>query len=166
MIRRILYEGLLILLIAVIVSISVYMLRPKPLPLFPQPPSSGQETAAVKEKSDELAFSVIELEPAVEMFHNQTALFADARPRTIFLEGHIQGAVNLDPYAFDQWSEDIMKRFPPDQAIITYCDGRNCPLSAQLAEKLTWLGLEHVYSLEDGWTLWQQAGLPISTGEE
>jgi rhodanese-related sulfurtransferase len=159
MIRRILYEALLAILIAVIVSISAYVLRPHTLPLLPpeSPPS--------QENNDTLAFSTIELKAAIEMFHNQTALFADARPRTLYLEGHIQGAVNLDPYAFDQWSGDVMERFPPDHTIITYCDGPRCPLSTELAEKLTWLGFENVYCLEDGWSRWQHAGLPTASGE-
>lgn len=160
MIRRILYEGVLAILIAVIVAISAYVLRPQSLLLL-----LPQESPPAQENSDTLAFSTIELEPAIEMFHNRTALFADARPQTMYLEGHIQGAVNLDPYSFDQWSGDIMERFPTEQNIITYCDGPRCPLSTQLAEKLAWLGFEHVYYLKDGWARWQHAGLPIVEGE-
>jgi rhodanese-related sulfurtransferase len=159
MIRRTLYEALLAMLIAVIVSMIAYVLRLQTLPLLSPDAPAGQE------HGDTQAFSTIEFEAAVEMFHNQAALFADARPRTIYLEGHIQGAISLDPYAFDQWSGDVMERFPLDQTIITYCDGPQCPLSTQLAEKLTWLGFENVFGLKDGWALWQQAGLPIASGE-
>jgi 3-mercaptopyruvate sulfurtransferase SseA len=47
--------------------------------------------------------------------------------------------------------------------IITYCDGERCPLSRELAEALRVEGVENVRELRNGWTLWQEQGLPTAT---
>ena len=48
--------------------------------------------------------------------------------------------------------------------IITFCDGQSCRLSHELALFLREMGYENVRVLVNGWTLWQQAGLPVSAG--
>jgi rhodanese-related sulfurtransferase len=154
MIRRTLYEALLVTFIAIALSIGAYVMRPQVLPPTPL------KTDAAQVKDEPQHFKTLSLEQAVKIFQDKTALFADARPRSIYLKGHIQGAVNLDPYEFDQWSDSFTEKVPPDTSIITYCDGSQCPLSTQLAEKLTWLGYDHVACLKNGWSLWQQGGLP------
>jgi 3-mercaptopyruvate sulfurtransferase SseA len=47
--------------------------------------------------------------------------------------------------------------------VITYCDGERCTLSRDLAEALRVEGVENVRELRNGWTLWQEHGLPTAT---
>jgi 3-mercaptopyruvate sulfurtransferase SseA len=47
--------------------------------------------------------------------------------------------------------------------VITYCDGDSCNLSKDLALFMENLGFSKVLVLVNGWTLWQDAGLPIET---
>jgi 3-mercaptopyruvate sulfurtransferase SseA len=49
--------------------------------------------------------------------------------------------------------------------LITYCDGESCDLSHELALFLKEMGFENVRVLVNGWSVWQQAGLPFQTGE-
>jgi 3-mercaptopyruvate sulfurtransferase SseA len=50
-----------------------------------------------------------------------------------------------------------------DALVITYCDGDSCNLSKDLALFMENLGFSKVLVLVNGWTLWQDAGLPIET---
>jgi rhodanese-related sulfurtransferase len=152
--RRLLYESLLVVAIAAVLAAGTFALRPRVLPLFP-PDTPAPDIA------DDRLFKVIPFERAREMFMAKEALFADARPLIAYEDGHIEGAVHLDPYAFDEWADNLIAATAPDQPIITYCDGPHCTLSHELAEKLTWLGFERVYYLVDGWGVWQANALPV-----
>lgn len=51
------------------------------------------------------------------------------------------------------------------EAIVTYCDGESCDLSHELALFLKEMGFENVRVLVNGWSVWQQAGLPTDAGK-
>jgi rhodanese-related sulfurtransferase len=148
--KKTLREAVWITIAAMGMAIGAYMLRPVAMPDSLDGPIDDGDLPA----------KVITLETAVDHFKKGTALFADARPLDAFNAGHIKGALHLDPSEFDQWSERLFSRASTDVTIIAYCEGVQCQLSRELAEKLTWLGYEKVYSLKDGWGLWKKHGLP------
>lgn len=154
MLRRFFYESLLLVAIAAALAGGSYVLRPGVLPLVAPSEAPAPDTA------DDNMFKVISFERAKEMFNSKEALFADARPLIAYEDGHIEGALHLDPYTFDEWADGLITAMAPDQPIITYCEGPHCSLSHELAEKLTWLGFERVYYLVDGWGLWKANDLP------
>jgi rhodanese-related sulfurtransferase len=153
MIRKALSEAIWVLLVAVLLAAASYGFRPGLLPLVPPGPAASEE-------SDQL-YKEISFEQAREMFADRQALFADARPSVAYEEGHIQGAVHLDPTVFEQWADMLMSSYGSDQPIITYCEGAQCTLSKELAEKLTWLGFQKVYFVVDGWGQWTKHRLPV-----
>jgi rhodanese-related sulfurtransferase len=51
-----------------------------------------------------------------------------------------------------------------EMPIVTYCDGVKCELSHNLALFLRDAGFLNTRVLVNGWTLWQQAGLPTESG--
>jgi rhodanese-related sulfurtransferase len=146
-------EAVWLVVLSLALACGAYFLRPGAMP--------GR---AVNEggKYDESLTKAIAFESAVDHFKNGTAVFADARPRGEFETGHIKGALHLDPSDFDQWSDQMFSYAPEDVTIITYCEGPQCSLSLELAEKLMWLGFENVYYLKNGWGLWKEHGLPVS----
>ena len=154
MLRQLVYEFLLVIAIAALLAAGSFLLRPKVLPLVAPSDPTASDTA-----EDEL-YKAISFDRAKEMFVAKEALFADARPLLAYEEGHIEGAIHLDPYTFDEWADQLVAVTAPDQPIITYCEGPYCELSHELAEKLTWLGFEQVYYLVDGWGLWKANDLP------
>jgi rhodanese-related sulfurtransferase len=158
MVRRVLYETTLIFLIAIILALGSYFARPEALSkkTANQPGPSYAETVAL--------FEPISIEKARTMHSDNQAIFADARSQAAYENGHIAGAIHLDPFDFDNWSGKLASGTLPQQIFVTYCDGPNCPLARQLAEKLTWLGFEKVYYLEDGWGKWQAHNLPLEPG--
>lgn len=148
-------ETAVILLIAFVLAAGVYLLRPGALPL------AARDATATPGVADDALIKPITIERAEALFKQDKALFADARSLIAFEQHHISGALRLDPHEMDQWSDEMITRYLPEQIIITYCDGANCDLSKMLAEKLIWLGFEQVYYLNDGWAQWRKQGLPV-----
>lgn len=154
MMRKIIFEAIAVFLIALVLAVGSYALRPATLPLRPP----------IQEMHGDLdveTFKLISLERARQMYYNGLALFADARPLIAFEEGHIQGALNLDPSLFDEWASNMMDNYPMDKPIIAYCEGPRCSLSHDLAERLVWLGFEKVYYLTDGLGQWKAHEMPV-----
>ena len=152
MLRKILYEMVLVLLVATALAAGSYALRPGALPLVAADPPGGL--------SDE-PFKVIALDAALQMFTSGEAIFADARPIVAYEAGHIHNALHLEPGAVEEWAEKLIANYAPDQPIIAYCEGEQCQLSRELAERLTWLGYEKVFYLVDGLGQWKKRELPI-----
>lgn len=148
-------EALWIVALSLALACGTYMFRPDGIPGASDEPVEG----------DGAFVQSIDFEAAVGHFKKGTAIFADARPLPAYAAGHIEGALHLDPYEFDQWSNQIASSVPLGATILTYCEGGQCELSRDLAEKLTWLGFEKVYYLIDGWGKWQKQGLPSQKGD-
>jgi len=108
----------------------------------------------------------ISLSEATILFNKGKADFIDARSGAEYDAGHIKGAKSL-PYKEVDWKfVDAMTGVPEDRAIITYCDGETCELSTELAVFLRNTGYKNVRVLSNGWTVWQQNGLPVETGAQ
>jgi rhodanese-related sulfurtransferase len=108
---------------------------------------------------------VIGLEEAQRLFQQNAALFVDARPPGQYAEGHIRGALNLPWQEVDRYFMQTAERLEVAAMIITYCDGESCDLSHELALFLKEMGFENVRVLVNGWSVWQQAGLPLQMEE-
>ncbi len=108
---------------------------------------------------------LIPFEEAKDNFLTGSAVFWDARKPELYREGHIKGARNLPIAAFDQMLDKVFMEFPEDTLMVTYCDGEDCALSAELAQKLKEIGFENVRVLHNGWSLWKSNKLPFQVGE-
>ncbi len=103
----------------------------------------------------------ITLDRAIEKYERGEALFVDARSYEDYLAGHVNGAMNLPDHHFDELIDDFLSRTDTDIEIITYCDGEDCSLGHNVAEKLYQLGFERVSYLVNGLTKWQESALPV-----
>jgi rhodanese-related sulfurtransferase len=103
---------------------------------------------------------VIGLDEAGRLFERQAVLFIDARPQSQYAQGHIHGALNLPWQEADHYFMELADQLEGAAMIITYCDGEQCELSHELALFLKEMGFENVRVLVNGWSIWQQAGLP------
>jgi rhodanese-related sulfurtransferase len=153
---RTLAEAAGVILTALLLAGIAYMIRPALRPLV----ATLQPGPAQSDAISGAGVPFISLADARLEFSKGEALFADARSLKAYQAGHIQGAMNLDPHAFDSWSGTFFSQFPEQTRIITYCDGALCPLSTELAEKLIQMGYEKVFVLKDGWSRWRAAQLP------
>lgn len=98
---------------------------------------------------------------AKKIFDSGQALFVDARSFEAYSDGHIKGAVSLPAMEFDEFVEEFMEQYNPSQFIITYCSGRECEDSHDLAERLVEAGFQNVSVYIDGYELWEQRDYPI-----
>jgi len=105
----------------------------------------------------------LSLSEAKNLFNKGEALFIDARSGAEYDAGHIKGAKSL-PYKEADWQfVEVMAGVPEESAIITYCDGKMCELSMELAVFLRNAGYKNVKVLSNGWSVWKQNGLPVET---
>ena len=98
---------------------------------------------------------------AKKIFDSGQAVFVDARSFEAYSDGHIKGAVSLPVMEFDLIIKEFMEQHNPSQFIITYCSGRECEDSHDLAERLVEAGFQNVSVYIDGYELWEQRDYPI-----
>jgi len=153
MIRKALSEAIWVLLVAVLLAAASYGFRPGLLPLVPPGPAASEE-------SDQL-YKEISFEQAREMFADRQAAVCRCTPLGCLRRGPYPGRSPSGPHCVEQWADMLMSSYASDQPIITYCEGAQCTLSKELAEKLTWLGFEKVYFVVDGWGQWTKHRLPV-----
>ena len=149
-----------ILILAVVLALTVNHLRRDGLPLVGDWSPKGQLSGLAT-----LEDAVVTLEEARALFLTHGAVFMDARPRELYVSGHIPGALNVPAADIDEVFPQVQQEVPFDSLIIAYCDGESCTLSKELAFDLAARGYAHVRVLPNGWTVWQNASLPVETGE-
>lgn len=153
-IARALGQALLIAVIGAVLALTVNQFREEGLPLV------GDWSAEARFQNHSGQDMAVTLDRAREL-HQQGALFLDARSTDLFEQGHIAGARNLPWESFDKMFDP---KTTPERDIIAYCDGESCNLSLELAITLKAMGYSTVKVLVNGWTVWQEAGLPIENG--
>ena len=98
---------------------------------------------------------------AKSIFDKGDAIFVDARSQNDYENGHIPGAVSLPMGQFEAGIEFFLNRYPPEQPIVTYCSGRTCEDSHDLAQALSDVGFTNVRIFIDGFPSWEAEGYPI-----
>lgn len=144
----------LLIAISGIIALGVNHWRKAPLPLIGD---WSVKTRLTEQDGKSLA---IPLDEARQLFDRKAAKFLDARPQAQFENGHISGALSLPWQDITTAFTDIAAQLDDKDAIIAYCDGESCELSHELAVFLKDLGFTDVRVLVNGWTVWQDAGLP------
>ena len=141
--------------LAVFLGFSINQFRVNRLPLFED---WSMEALLKSPSGDRLDISLVE---AKNLYLKKSAIFIDARPTDDYEKGHIRGARSLPWHEVDQRFMEVTKDISVNTPIITYCDGKTCRLSHDLANFLLDMGFTDVRILVNGWTKWQNAGLPV-----
>lgn len=155
---QIVWQSAGILILATVVGAAVNAVRSAGLSWRPN------WTTADRVLSNSAGNLYVSLNEAKIRYFTQSAIFIDARSRSLYRQGHIDGALNLPFEDFSKQFPQVMQNIPRGTSIITYCDGNHCDLSEELAFSLLERGYENVQVLKNGWTLWRQAGLPVAIG--
>ena len=98
---------------------------------------------------------------AKEIFDKGHVLFVDARSQNNYEEGHIPGAVSFPLGQFDEKIESFLSRHSLDQPLVTYCSGRTCEDSHNLARLLLEAGFTDIRVFIDGFPGWKAEGYPV-----
>lgn len=155
-------EIAIILAASIGLSLLTNWISPSGIPLFGQWDTSKGVVRAYKDNQyDKIVFEVDSVSAAKQIYDIGKALFVDARSATSFAEGHVKGALSFPVGEFDIQIDAFMNRFPVDQPIVTYCSGRTCEDSHQLAQMLVDFGYEQVSVMIDGFPGWKTGGYPV-----
>jgi rhodanese-related sulfurtransferase len=149
---------LTLVILSAVAAVAANALRPDRLPLVGDWSAAARITTATGERMD------ISLGEAENLFLTDAAVFIDARSEQDYAQGHIQNACSLPWQEVDLKFMGVMEALDLEMPIVTYCDGENCELSHNLALFLRDAGFLNTRVLVNGWTLWQQAGLPVESG--
>lgn len=161
--RSILKETALILFPAVAVALAVNSLSPRGIALVGEwDTSRGVITAKGKNDPVVRDLEIRDVAVAREIYDRHEAVFVDARSRAVFDAGHIQGAVSLPVGNFDEEIGAFLRAHPFETYLVTYCSGRECDDSHELAMRLFSAGYERVSVFIDGYPGWEAAGYPVS----
>jgi rhodanese-related sulfurtransferase len=139
-------------------SLAVNAVRTDRLPLIGDFSVAARMTTVTGERMD------IALEEAEKLYFTHAAVFIDARSAEEYAQGHIRDARSLPWQDVDLNFISITADLELTTAIVTYCDGVTCELSHDLALFLRDAGFTNTRVLVNGWTVWQQAGLPVESG--
>ncbi len=152
-------EAVILCLVTVIAATVFNMLRPSGIPLC------GFSSAIILQEQ-QANIPVITLSAAYDLYLNKKVVFVDARDPFSYEEGHIAGAVNIYPDEAILQAAILKQMLSPGSLVITYCDGPQCPLSKETAQRLQLQGLSAVKVLVNGWSLWRDAGYPVAKGKK
>jgi rhodanese-related sulfurtransferase len=149
---------LALVILSAVAAVAVNALRADRLPLVGDWSVAARITTSTGERMD------ISLDEAEKLFFTDAAVFIDARPEEDYARGHIQNARCLPWHDVDLKFMGVTEELDLEMPIVTYCDGETCELSHNLALFLRDAGFLNTRVLVNGWTLWQQAGLPVESG--
>jgi rhodanese-related sulfurtransferase len=147
-----------LVILSAVAALAVNALRADRLPLVGDWSVAARITTSTGERMD------ISLDEAEQLFLTHAAVFIDARPEEDYARGHIQNARCLPWHEMDLRFMVVTGELDLEMPIVTYCDGETCELSHNLALFLRDAGFLNTRVLVNGWTLWQQAGLPVESG--
>ena len=98
---------------------------------------------------------------AKALYDTGHVLFVDARSVDDFYDGHVKGAVSLPVGQYDELIDGFLDLHDLDRPIVTYCSGRTCQDSHQLAQLLMERGYMNISVMIDGFPGWESEGYPI-----
>jgi rhodanese-related sulfurtransferase len=147
-----------LVILSTLAALAVNAVRTDRLPLIGDFSVAARMTTATGERMD------ISLEEAEKLYFTHAAVFIDARSAEEYAQGHIRAARSLPWQDVDLNFMAVTADLELTTPIVTYCDGETCELSHDLALFLRDAGFTDTRVLVNGWTVWQQAGLPVESG--
>ena len=137
-----------IIFLSFFIAILLNQIRPNSISFFP--------ATKINEHKKEGA-SEISVAKALLILKNKKGILLDARSAAIFGKGHIPGALTFYEKDFEERIEIFLLQNDLETIVITYCDGDQCDLAKNLADKFCFAGYENVFYMEDGWSRWKKA---------
>ncbi len=160
--RKTAKEIIILLVVSIALAMLVNFLSPSGIALVGQwDTSQGVITASPSGTEEEKPEEINSVARAMEIFDNGNVLFVDARSSDNYEDGHIPGAISLPVGQFDEQIESFLNQHPPDALIVTYCSGRTCEDSHDLAQFLSDAGFTNVRIFIDGFPGWKAEGYPV-----
>lgn len=112
----------------------------------------------IEELNNTGEYGTITLEQTLALMNDSSIIIIDARKPDFYNLSHIGKAINIYPYGFSSEGELVAKitSLPSDKLFIVYCDGGQCDLSHEIANKMKMLGFKYVTLFHGGWEEWSR----------
>ena len=160
--ERMLKEVLGLLVFSVAVALLVNQFSPVGIALVGNwDTEKGAISAKARGEETPEGMEITAVAAARAVFDAGGALFVDARTQDLYDEGHIAGALSYPVGEMEERIEGFITEYPPEQAIVAYCSGRECEDSHKLARFLIDMGYTRVRVFIDGFPAWQKEGHPV-----
>lgn len=160
--RKTIKEMIILVGLAVILAFVVNTFSPRGIALVGQwDTAKGVITADPQPDAERKMEEIDSVTWAKEIFDKNHVLFVDARSQDDYERGHIVGAVSLPLGQFDEKIESFLSKHALDQPMVTYCSGRTCEDSHNLARLLLEAGFTDIRVFIDGFPGWEAEGHPI-----
>ena len=157
--KNIVKELIILIGFSVITAFTTNYFSPNGIALFGQwDASQGVITARQKNDPVTPSFDIKDANTAKKIYDTKKAVFVDARSYQKFIDGHIKDAVSIPAGQFIELIDDFKTKYPVNTPIVTYCSGRECNDSHELAQYLKDEGYENVKVFIDGYPEWERKG--------
>jgi rhodanese-related sulfurtransferase len=155
-------ELIVLLSISLFAAFAVNFFSPKGIALLGDwDTSKGVISAKSKENVIVHELEIENVLVAKQIYDRGSAVFVDARAEESFVDGHIKGAISLPVGSYDAYVDKFKAAYPLSAYIVTYCSGRECDDSHQLAQNLFAEGYTNISVFIDGYPGWIEAGYPL-----
>ncbi len=134
--------------------------------LWSSPFTVAENTAEIDVGAEESKSSDLNAAQALELLSAENdVIVLDVRTPQEFSAGHIKGAVNIN--ILEDSFKEKMAKLGKDRAYLVHCAaGAPTGRSRRSVTLMEEVGFKKIYHLDGGFISWQQAGNPVSTGEE
>jgi rhodanese-related sulfurtransferase len=159
---RTLKESGILIFVSIATAFTINYFSPVGIALVGQwDTAQGVVTALAKNDHLSNDLEIGDLSLAKKLYDSGAYLFVDARSREDYDSGRIRGAVSLPVGQFEDGINEFLDQYAPETGIVTYCSGRNCEDSHQLAQLFLDFGYARVNVMIDGYPGWKAEGYPV-----
>ena len=149
-------------IISLFISISVNLIRIKPLPFVAKKLETINNINQINEKMSNPTIREVGLDIAKNLFQNNM-LFIDARAKQYYDDGHIPQAICNDD--LNDLINEIENRISLDAGFVVYCSDDDCGSSEELAISLQEQGFMNIFLFKGGWKQWTENNLPVNSNK-
>ena len=106
---------------------------------------------------------IVSAEEVIDLvLSNPDLIIIDSRKKTEYLQGHIEGAINI---LNTRLNREELERLSPDKSssILFYCNGTRCLRSSDSIKKAQEWGYSQLIWFRGGWKEWSDKRLPVVT---
>ena len=106
---------------------------------------------------------IVSAEEVIDLvLSNPDLIIIDSRKKTEYLQGHIEGAINI---LNTRLNREELERLSPDKSssILFYCNGTRCLRSSDSIKKAKEWGYSKLIWFRGGWKEWSDKRLPVVT---